>query len=66
MSCQMTPPSPLPGMEIIWPGKRKEVGDTVTYKCTKGRYIEGLPEPLGWDSTVYTGKFYYPYFHLIF
>lgn len=57
ISCQMTPPSPLPGMEIIWPMKKREIGDSVTYRCTKGGYIEGLPDPLGWDTTVLTGKF---------
>ena len=40
-------------MELIWPGKGRKVGDTVTYRCLKGGYI-GSISVNGWD-TVITG-----------
>ena len=32
-SCGMTIPTPLMGMDVAWPYKKRELGDTITYTC---------------------------------
>ena len=32
-SCGMTIPTPLMGMDVAWPYKKRQLGDTITYTC---------------------------------
>ena len=32
-SCGMTIPVPLMGMDVAWPYKKRQLGDTITYTC---------------------------------